>query len=436
MPVGAGALQPPPEAAQAAFLLASATAELARAKHAPLCADGAAGARCARSRTWARMIALRLPARPCRTPAPPAPRPSAAAACPLLGPLTYLQSVEPKSADAAWCGAQQPAPALPCLPTFAPRPLFTVPAPADSPSPPRPPRYGLLADRAFDAYLDRLRSQADRSAAAAAPAPLDAQPHAAGSLSGGPGGVSELSEWERSLVALGCVLIRHLGASGGHEDGAAPLDSAAADRLLRRLLAAYSPLYWSYDCMAALLSAWPPARPARPAQPGPRPPASSSAVGTPTRAHKPTSTRTLGRAARAPARGLVTWRLVTWRLVTWRLVTWRPCARPLAGELEAEEGVDHPLGAASAAAPLNLSAGAPVWAQAAAAAGGDAGAGVLWRWLRSWVSAAASAAPGRTEALLHQFLGQVGTQGGGGGCMRVRPVEGETCATRALQRSG
>lgn len=67
------------------------------------------------------------------------------------------------------------------------------------------------------------------------------------------GAIAAAAECERCLEALAVALIRHLGVSGGHVDGQAPLSSTAADRLLRRLLEAYSPIYWSHACVAALL---------------------------------------------------------------------------------------------------------------------------------------------------------------------------------------
>ncbi|KXZ46150.1 hypothetical protein GPECTOR_46g219 [Gonium pectorale] len=296
-----GTPQPPPDANKTAYLLTVATAELCRVKYAPLTGN--------------------------------------AESSPISVVLTYIQSADPLSADAAW--------------------------------------YTAVAEKAFAVYLERLKEEAAGTAAGVPPAtavhgthtdrrrassyPGGRGPSYAGvsALSGtpgnggaAPGGVSWVPETvingpdgdtngpiaaavaaaadaaaassvvERCLEGLAVTLIRNLGGSGGHAEGRAPAATAVADRLLRRLLAGYSPLYWRHACVSALLS-----------------------------------------------------------------------------ELEAEEGLDHPLSEVHGMSNLSTSA---VVSDAVAAGGG----GAVWRWLRDWVRTAASAAPTRTEALLHQFLGQ------------------------------
>ncbi len=83
------------------------------------------------------------------------------------------------------------------------------------------------------------------------------------------------------------------------------------------------------------------------------------------------------------------------------------------GELELEEGLDHPLSELHGVNNLSMGSSSSAYAMGAAAAapGGGAGGGNVWRWLHTWVAAAAAAAPTRTEALLHQFIGQVGGLG-------------------------
>ncbi|KAG2445055.1 hypothetical protein HYH02_008923 [Chlamydomonas schloesseri] len=323
--------QPPPDTNMQAYLLAVATAELCRAKHAPRVLD--------------------------------------AEYSPISMPLMYLQSADPAKSDAAW--------------------------------------YTVIAEKSFEVYLARLKAEAAAAVAAAdrgtmapvpnaprrpsytglpaspsgggvrvAPAPLNggaatvhatsASPFASSAwpgddtaaggdgdgdadgdeaadgpvsetgvellVGGAAGGASSsvvnaaiaaAAECERCLEALAVALIRHLGVSGGHQDGMAPLSSTVADRLLKRLLEAYSPIYWSHACVAALL-----------------------------------------------------------------------------GELETEEGVDHPLSEVQGASNLTSPA------YEAGVGAGASGGGPVWRWLKSWVYAAARAAPTRTEAMLHQFLGQ------------------------------
>ena len=78
-----------------------------------------------------------------------------------------------------------------------------------------------------------------------------------------------------------------------------------------------------------------------------------------------------------------------------------PHTRAPAGELETEEGVDHPLSEVPGASNLTSST------YELGGGGGSGGGGPVWRWLKAWVYAAARAAPTRTEAMLHQFLGQV-----------------------------
>lgn len=84
------------------------------------------------------------------------------------------------------------------------------------------------------------------------------------------------------------------------------------------------------------------------------------------------------------------------------------------GELELEEGLDHPLSELHGVNNLSMGSSSSAYAMGAVAAapGSGAGGGNVWRWLHTWVAAAAAAAPTRTEALLHQFIGQVGRHAG------------------------
>lgn len=77
---------------------------------------------------------------------------------------------------------------------------------------------------------------------------------------------------------------------------------------------------------------------------------------------------------------------------------------------------DAPQAQAGAAASLISSAfpAAAGLVGVGAAAPGPSN-GIVWKWVRQWLEPAAIAAPTRTEALLHQFLGQVGVGPGGGG---------------------
>ncbi len=196
---------------------------------------------------------------------------------PIAVPLAYLQSTDPSSADAPW--------------------------------------YALIAERACEAYLNRLRVAAAAAAEAATsygpdlllpkpPTGLAVAPEgtsipglvASGSirLGGGVAGGSAQGpfstaagvSWAQDVMVLGpsgdedegdgergsgegtegssagverCIeglavsLIRHLAAAGGHAEGAAPQAVTVADRLLRQLLRAYPPVYWSHACVGALL---------------------------------------------------------------------------------------------------------------------------------------------------------------------------------------
>ncbi|GIL78260.1 hypothetical protein Vretifemale_7693, partial [Volvox reticuliferus] len=324
VPLG-GTLQPPPDANLQAYLLAVATAEVCRAQYAPLKAD--------------------------------------AKASPISVALTYLQTADPVSSEAAW--------------------------------------YAKIAKKAFEVYLGRLREEASRPSPSTATGmsptaagvaaeedhrrassyPSGRNPSYAGlsfisrnrDANGVPNSVVADLAWpgeavdnicgtaaavsiivsdvedgddavnggttgesgpgavgpgparvsERCLEVLAVSLIQHLGAAGGHEEGVAPQVATVSGLLLRDLLDTYQPVYWSYACMEALLS-----------------------------------------------------------------------------ELDAEESLDHPLSEVHGA--NNLSAQAAQGTASMVLAPGMGGA--VWRWLHTWVLEAARIAPARTEALLRLFL--------------------------------
>ncbi|GFR44535.1 hypothetical protein Agub_g5805 [Astrephomene gubernaculifera] len=321
-----GTPQPPPDAFKQAYLLTVATVELCRAKYAPLVADGESS--------------------------------------PISVALTYLQSADPQSADAAWYGAvaekafatylarlqEEAAAAAMTTPSSSCQPpLFAVPtsvsasftsacgaAPDDShrrastfPGD-HGPRYAGLPDGVPPTAVQPSAwpgdgvSLSNNSADSDEDGANGVNGTAGGASAGASGGAANV--YERCLEGLAVTLIRHLGAAGGHEEGVAPQAAIVADRLLNRLRRAYPPIYWSQACVAALLR-----------------------------------------------------------------------------ELETEEGLDRPLSEVHSNGSSGSSRGAGA---TSASAGGGGGGGTVWGWLRSWVHAAAVAAPSRTEALLHQFLGQ------------------------------
>ncbi|KAG2496048.1 hypothetical protein HYH03_005968 [Edaphochlamys debaryana] len=308
--VGLGGLQPPPDGNKQAYLLLVATAELSRARHAPLVSDAeaspialaltylAASIPGSPDAAWYTVIAdtafavylRRLKSEAAAAAAPP------------------RSSVSPAAAAAAGrrggsVDGSVPTGRGPSYPAAVLFPAFPVRPPMETSS------RGPFAAAAVSAETEAAEEEDDAGGAAGA------LPHA--HLSGAGGGPNV---YERCLEGLAVTLIRHLAVAGGHEEGVAPQAAVVADRLLSALLREYSPLYWSHTCMAALLD-----------------------------------------------------------------------------ELESEEGLDHPL-SQGVPGSANLSR--------VAAAAAPGGGGRVWHWLHTWVYQAASSAPTRTEALLHQFLAE------------------------------